>query len=129
MPSRNRNRWRAVARGTYLGMYATREAAAAAEDAYRATAPSTRVPVTLLAPLVEQAVREHDELSWNVLAIRLWGERPDSTGRGDTTRLKRDLGLKPGSPATTGRIRRAISFDKAKAICDAAHIEPHRIGL
>ena len=113
----------------YLGAYATREAAAAAEDAYRATAPSTRVPVTLLAPLVEQAILEHDELSWNVLAIRLWGERSDSTGRGDVTRLKRDLGLKPGSPTTKGRIRCAISFDKAKAICDAAHIEPHRIGL
>lgn len=72
-----------------------------------------------------------DKLTYSQIAIRLWGARPDHHA-GDTTRLKRALGIKPHSTHKVygnGRYAETINAELAVRILRCVGVDPHEAGL
>lgn len=63
-------------------------------------------------------------LSWSGLARTLWGPRTDKSG-GDSTRVRRALGILPYTPTTAGpRYTQTINYELAARIIRAVGLDP-----
>jgi hypothetical protein len=72
-------------------------------------------------------VEERDCVSWSSLAGAVWGPRKTQPGKGDSTRLKRALGLMPH--ATSRACATTIDYDVACDIAAAVGVDPLDVGL
>lgn len=68
--------------------------------------------------------------NWTVMALRAGYL---AAGRADTTRIQRELGVKPDvtiqGPRRYVRVREAVSYDAAERLCHAVGCDPVDVGL
>lgn len=111
-------------------------------EALRESQRNARVEVAPLAAAVQAAVEREqagfvlarrqgwvepkDRMTWSSLARAAFGDRRDQPTSGDSSRLKRVLGLYARSDGSTATM---IDYNTAVTIAHAAGIDPVAVGL